>query len=99
MSLASSPKRDASASARSDACWPRVWRATSARPISRHVRCNLANFRQRDLFAKSRICQHLFQVGNQARLFVFREKLHIDAEHGVDLEQDRNRQRPLIFSS
>ena len=41
--------------------------------------------------------QRIAQLGQQARLFIFRKLLDVNAQHPVNLEQHRHRERALVL--
>ena len=55
-----------------------------------------AHVGQGDRFAQRRIGERFPEIGDEAGFVVFGEQLHIDAEGGVEFEQDRNSERALI---
>lgn len=62
----------------------------------RHVGRKFADFGRSDGLAGLRVRQRVAQIGDQPRFLVVGEELNIDPEGGVDLQQDRDRERPLV---
>ena len=65
-------------------------------PNRRHVQRKFAQFSRRYVFG-SALPQGFAHIRDQPPLLVFREQLNIDAESGVELEQQRHGQRALVL--
>jgi len=71
--------------------------ADQAAAHGRHVGSQLADLGQGHRIGRRNIGQRFTQAGNQAGLFVFGKHLHIHAKSGVDLQQHRDGERPLVL--
>ena len=93
----SSPSRAASIAAYCSAAWRYLrWSVTSARPTAGMFMREFAQFERGDGFTQGRVRQRLAEVRDQARLVVFGERLQVEPEGGVERQQHRHGQRPLI---
>lgn len=62
-----------------------------------HGRGDLADLRETDGLAERRIGEHLPEIGDETSLLALGEDLHVDTEDGVDPEQHRHGERPLVL--
>ena len=76
---------------------PAAVQADQAAAHGGHVGGQFADFGQRHRIGGRHIGQRLTQAGNQARLLVVGKHLHIHAKSGIDFQQYRNRERPLVL--
>jgi hypothetical protein len=65
-------------------------------PHGRHAGGDLLQLGARNLLSHARIEERLAQLAHQPRLVLAGEKLHVDAEGGIELQEHGNCQRALV---